>query len=316
MMFAVAIVSLLAACGDDGEVSNNDAPVNTISGMAPIVNGKRLTKIVGENRIKSFEYNSTGQLAKIIYMEATRDSQTGNILNTYLLRTENYSYSYNKITRIDEEKDGHSHYSYLFLSNGVLDRSSGLDDYYLDPTSFYEYDVAGNLKKFKSHRVVTSFSLDLGDGRPITSTKDDSEFIYQYIWQNGNISSITRDRSSTYTNTTKQNDVIVSGPTTTYSQGKVDVQIKYSSLSCYIPLSLFLDDIIGVNSYLLWQGFAGNRCMNLPSEINYTCDDSYMFMPDNINYNFNYEMTDGLVTKIIITNNQSHYTSVLNLEWQ
>lgn len=306
--FILAVMMLLpvvVSCGGDSDGDTNPIPEK----KAPTVNGKRLIRInryedrTNQNVIVyAFEYNPSGQVSKITARSAK--AVMNYIYEQDKISRDYYRVDYNGATSL------YSNYNY-YLNYGIITNEEFSQRY----VAFYEYNM-GNLRKVKVNCKEFGNS-SLGGSYGEVNSYVNHEYVYQYEWQNGNISRIRRERSTETIRTTENGNEIVSGPTTTYSKGTTDVQIKYTDYSCCIPFLELEKELLGVDPYLLWQGFAGHNCKNLPSEINLESNDNHLLF-NSFNAKYTYEFTHGLLTKI--TEAQSIMGQrddiILILEWE
>ena len=157
--------------------------------------------------------------------------------------------------------------------------SDGKNAQTVDGKDTYEYDSNGNLIKI----TIPDFTYD---GEDFFET-------YAFSWQNGNIDKAICSREE---------------------QVHEEHKITYTSYTNNIPF--FFVYYIPSNVYLIWQGFFGKRCKNLPAS------DTYTFTWFNgelktITYTYTYSFEDGLVTKITQERSSEGVpsTEIYELEW-
>lgn len=148
----------------------------------------------------------------------------------------------------------------------------------------YSYDTQGCLVKAEA-------PYDFAEDGPLKS-------IFTYTWKGGNISSVVETESG-------KNEILS------------EYAIKYTSIENNLPL--FFVYYYNNNVYLEWQGYFGMRCKNLPQSVSYTNHgaepswDGY-----SITNTYNYNLDDGLVTKIVVestTNKGTSSQDMYELEW-
>lgn len=143
----------------------------------------------------------------------------------------------------------------------------------------YEYDVNGQLIK------QTRPSYDY--------TEEEKTLTTQYVWQNGNIVKIIHT-----------GEELAQESTISYTS-YVNVLPHFSANADY-----------GIDVYLEWQGYFGERCKNLPASITTVNSSGY-----HSTCSFDYVINDGLITKItehtITTISGISYTNSYeyDLEW-
>lgn len=155
---------------------------------------------------------------------------------------------------------------------------SDLDDTTIDVKETYEYDGNGNLIK------ITKPDL--------TYVGEDFFETYTFSWQKDNIDKAIRS---------------------TKERVEEEHKITYTSYTNNIPF--FFVYYIHSNVYLIWQGFFGKRCKNLPASD--TCTWFNGLELKTITYTYTYSFEDGLVTKLTQERSSEGVpsTEIYELEW-
>ena len=198
-------------------------------GGGTTVNGKRLVAIKEGNQTTPIEYNSTGQVIKF-----------GN--------TE-YFYEGNSIRRVNDNKE-----SVFNLNNGRI--VEGIIPNQLNSTlttvqQLFEYDNSGYLVKvnyYESGRTSTTYGFNIEEFTGNSS----------FVWQ-------TQNNTKTTTNMSGNSNTAYFKGT---SGSSSECTRTFTNHPNSIPFMFFSEQalLIEPDYVLSWQGYFGNRCVNLPAK--------------------------------------------------
>ncbi len=234
LLLMMATPVLFTACSKDNENNGDNGNPNT-----EIPGGKRVAKIIFDNREWIFDYDKQGRIVswKIDYLEEENDK-------------------YDEFIKIEYQADGSIKYSegdYSIIEKlnaaGYVESSTMISESGQECKWIYFYNEDNTLKqaKGKQDMVFVDEEENFSDV--------ELEFTYNYSWTDGNITALNSQTVWT-TGIRGYNDMEMAA-------------ISYSDKlnNSNLDLSLFLNpELLRNYGYGSIFGFTGKKCKNLPSK--------------------------------------------------